>query len=70
MARFARRCEGTVHERSSTGGMRYRGSVRSIRYDRDLGELFELGSSVDAGHRRLVYVTDRRVQIREVAAEE
>ncbi len=50
--------------------MRYRGSVRSIRYDRDLGELFELGSSVDAGHRRLVYVTDRRVQIREVAAEE
>ena len=50
----------------SVAGILYRGIVRSIRPDEELGELFELASARTADYRRLVYVTDRLAQIREV----
>jgi len=48
----------------SAAGIRYRGIVRSIRAGDVLGELVELGSTRVADYRRLVYVSDRRAQIR------
>jgi hypothetical protein len=48
----------------STGGIVYRGIVKSVRTDAEMGELFELHSAQSAEYRRLVYVTDRRAQIR------
>lgn len=52
-------------EITSTGGIVYWGVVRAIRPAAELGELFELGSE-DPGYRRLVYVSDRTAQIREI----
>jgi hypothetical protein len=54
---------GRSVEIRSTGGIVYRGIVRSVRADAQRGELFELSSARIAGYRRLVYVTDRRAQI-------
>jgi hypothetical protein len=51
----------------STAGIEYRGVVRSIRHDLGYGELFELGSLVDPGYQRFVYVLSRRSQIRDLA---
>jgi hypothetical protein len=50
----------------SAAGILYHGIVRSIRPDEELGELFELASARIADYRRLVYVTDRLAQIREL----
>jgi hypothetical protein len=53
-------------EITSTGGIVYRGIVRSIKDADDLGELFELARRGDPAYRRLVYVVDRAAQVREV----
>ena len=50
----------------STAGIEYHGVVRSIRRDLGYGELFELGSLVDPGYQRFVYVMSRRAQIRDL----
>jgi hypothetical protein len=55
---------GREVEITSTAGIVYRGIVRAIRDGGELGELFELGSAQDAAYQRLVYVSDRRAQIR------
>jgi hypothetical protein len=60
---------GRSVEIRSTAGILYHGIVRSIRLDTELGELFELCSARTADYRRLVYVTDRLAQIREVERE-
>jgi hypothetical protein len=53
-------------EVSSPAGILYYGIVRSIRRNGGLGELFELGSTDGSPYQRLVYVTDRTIQIREI----
>lgn len=55
---------GRCVEVRSTNGIVYSGMVIGIRDSGELGELFELGLSEKADYQRLVYVTDRRVQIR------
>jgi hypothetical protein len=54
----------------SNAGIFYRGVVRSIRTDDELGELFELSSPRIAEYRRLVFVTDRLAQIRDIEESE
>jgi hypothetical protein len=61
---------GRSVEIRSTAGIVYQGVVRSIRPDDELGELFELASARIADYRRLVYVTDRLAQIREIEDDE
>jgi hypothetical protein len=60
---------GRSVEVRSPAGMVYYGIVRSIRGDGELGELFELGASGDADYQRLVFVTDRTEQVRELDRE-
>lgn len=57
---------GRAVEIRSSGGIVYRGIVRAIRDDQELGELFELGSAEDRDYQRLVYVTDRVAQVQEI----
>jgi hypothetical protein len=57
---------GRSVEVRSAAGILYYGIVRSIRRDGGLGELFELGSSEGSDYQRLVYVTDRAAQVRDV----
>jgi hypothetical protein len=57
---------GCLVEIRSVAGIAYRGEVRSIRPDKGLGEIFELGSAVQADYQRLVHVVDRAVQIRRI----
>jgi hypothetical protein len=57
---------GCLVEIRSVAGIAYRGVVRSIRPDKGLGEIFELGSEVRADYQRLVHVVDRSVQIRRI----
>lgn len=59
---------GQEVEISSAAGIAYRGIVNTIRA-RGNAELFVLGSARDAGFQRIVFVTDRRSQIRPVEAE-
>ena len=61
--------KGRSVEIRSTGGMVYCGVVRSIRHTGGSGELFELGSAENPEYQRLVHVTDRRAQIREIERE-
>jgi hypothetical protein len=58
---------GRAVEIFSVNGMRYEGVVMAIRDRGELGELFELGSHDDPSYHRLVYVTDRLVQIRDLS---
>jgi hypothetical protein len=48
----------------SLAGISYTGTVLAIREDSGLGELFVLGSGVDAAYQRFVHVVDRAKQIR------
>ena len=58
---------GRAVEIFSVNGIRYEGVVMSIRDRGEMGELFELGSHDDPTYHRLVYVTDRLVQIRDLS---
>lgn len=51
----------------SLGGIVYDGVIRSIRDAGDFGEIFELGSEINEHYQRFIHVTDRLVQIREIA---
>jgi hypothetical protein len=57
---------GRSVEIRSGAGIVYCGVVRSIEHYGDDGELFELGSAEDDRYQRLVFVTDRALQIREL----
>lgn len=59
---------GVAVEVFSVNGIRYQGIVMSIRDRGEMGELFELGSHEDPSYHRLVYVTDRLVQVHHVPA--
>ena len=60
---------GRSVEVRSPAGILYYGIVRSIRRNGGLGELFELGATDGSAYQRLVYVTDRTVQIRELGCD-
>ena len=55
---------GRAVEIRSNGGIVYRGVVRAVRDAGVFGDLFELTSADDPSYRRLVFVNDRRAQIR------
>jgi hypothetical protein len=57
---------GCLVEIRSIAGIVYRGVVRSIGPDKGLGEIFELGSAVQAEYQRFVHVVDRAVQVRTI----
>jgi hypothetical protein len=57
---------GRTVEIFSVNGIRYDGIVMAIRDRGEMGELFELGSHEDPTYHRLVYVTDRLVQVHRV----
>lgn len=59
---------GRAVEVFSVNGIRYQGIVVTIRDREDMGELFELGSHEDPTYHRLVYVTDRLVQVHRLPA--
>jgi hypothetical protein len=58
---------GVTAEIFSVNGIRYEGVILAIRDRGELGELFELGSHEDPAYHRLVYVTDRLVQVHHLA---
>jgi hypothetical protein len=55
---------GCSVEIRSIAGIAYRGIIRSISPDKELGEIFELRSAEHAEYQRFVHVVDRAVQIR------
>jgi hypothetical protein len=57
---------GRLVEIHSVAGIVYEGCVRSIKQVEDIGEIFELGSDVNADFQRFIHVVDRLVQIRRI----